>query len=199
MAGTKITEDNLRSEVKRLSDLSKVDNDATGGVLEVSINNLPAGLGAPHFNRFHADLGHAILSVPGIKSFELGSARDAATMKATEFNDAIQMSNGKVITASNRAGGVLGGITYGAPVVFRAIVKPTPSVLAQQRTVDLIKMENAVISTEGRFDANYTPRVLVIAEALSAMVTVDHMMISGHLNHDSLIPAQQRLRYDLEK
>ncbi len=199
LAGTKVTEENLRSEVKKLADISKVDNDATGGVFEVSISNLPAGLGAPHFNRFHADLGHAILSVPGIKSFELGSSKEAATMKATEFNDAFQVSGGKVVTTTNRAGGVLGGITFGAPVVFRAVVKPTPSVLAVQRTVDLLKMENSTISTDGRFDANYTPRVLVLAEALSAMVTVDHLMISGHLNHDSLIPASERLRYDAEK
>jgi len=199
MAGVRITEDNIRSEVKRLADLSKVENDATGGVIEVTINDLPPGLGAPAFHRFQADLGHAILNIPGIKSFELGSSREAATMKASEFNDAIQVKNGKVITASNRAGGVLGGITTGAPVVFRLTVKPTPSILAVQRTVDLRKMENATISTEGRFDANYTPRVQVVAEALSAIVTADHLMISNHLDHDSLIPRAERPRYDFKE
>lgn len=199
LGGSRINDDNLLTEVKRLAEEAKKDNDATGGMIEVSIRNLPKGLGAPAFNRFHADLGHAILNVPGVKSFELGSSRDASSMKASAFNDQFQIKEGDVVVATNRAGGVLGGITYGAPVIFRAVVKPTPSILAKQRTVDLRKMENSTISTEGRFDANYTPRVLVLAEALSAVVTVDHLMLSGLLSHDSLIPQEKRLRYDLNE
>ncbi|MDG6225948.1 MAG: chorismate synthase [Candidatus Thermoplasmatota archaeon] len=198
LGGRPITDSNLRSEIERLAETSAKEEDATGGIIEVRIEGLPPGLGAPAFNRFHADLGHGILSIPGIKSFELGSSREAAKMKATEFNDPIRVKNGIVAPASNRAGGVLGGITCGPPVVFRAIVKPTPSVLSFQDTVDLTKMENATISTEGRFDANYTPRVLVVAEAVSAIVTVDHLMISGILDHDSLVPRQERLRYDFK-
>ena len=199
MGGRKVNGDNVKALAWSLAEESKKDNDATGGIIEVTIDGLPHGLGAPHFNRFHADLGHAVLNVPGIKSFELGSSKDAAVMKATEFNDPIQIKDDEIYFPSNRAGGVLGGITTGAQVVFRAVVKPTPSVLAPQKTVDLFKMENATISTEGRFDANYTPRVLVLAEALSTVVTVDHLMLAGLLAQDSVIPRPERLTYDLQE
>ena len=95
---------------------------------------------------------------------------------------------------TNYAGGVLGGITTGAPVVCRFAVKPTPSILVPQRTIDLNGGEVEMV-TEGRFDANFTPRVQVIAEAMAALVAADHLMISGFLPHDSVIPYEERLTY----
>jgi chorismate synthase len=195
----KVNEQNLEAVINSLAEDSKKTSDTSGGLIEVELENLPWGLGAPSFKRFHADLGHAILNIPGVKSFELGDSQAASRMKASQFNDPIEVKGGIITTSSNRAGGVLGGITYGTPVIFRFAVKPTPSILIPQKSVDLRTMKNTMMSTEGRFDANYTPRVLVVAEAVSAIVCADHMMLSGHIPRDSIIPKKERLRYDFMK
>jgi chorismate synthase len=197
LGGIAIDSENLETVVQQLAEAAKQDSDATGGIIEVQIHNMPEGLGAPAFNRYHADLGHAILNIPGIKTFEVGAGTDAARMKASAFNDPFVVADGKITTATNRAGGVLGGITYGPPVYFRFAVKPTPSILIPQQSVNLRSGKPKMMSTEGRFDANYVPRVLVIAEAISAIITVDHLMLAGIISHDSIIPRKDRLMYDL--
>jgi chorismate synthase len=156
-------------------------------------------LGAPTFNRFHADLGHAILNIPGTKTFEVGAGKAAARMKASEFNDPFEVQAGTVTTSSNRAGGVLGGITYGPPVVYRFAVKPTPSIFIPQKSINLSTLTPAMMVTEGRFDANYTPRVLVIAEAISAIISADHLILAGYISHDSVIPRKDRLYYGISE
>lgn len=197
LGGKKIDSDNLEMVIKKLAEESKKTSDTTGGIIEVTIDHLPVGLGAPAFNRFHADLGHAILNIPGIKTFEFGAGVDAARKKASEFNDPFEVKGGTITTSTNHAGGTLGGITYGAPVVFKFAVKPTPSILIPQKSVNIKTMRSAMMSTEGRFDANFTPRVQVVAEACSAIVTVDHLMLSGYVPSDSIIPRKERLHYDL--
>jgi len=194
LGGLSVDEGNLEQRVSSLAAQAEKDQDATGGVIGVSVKNLPPGLGAPAFHRFHADLAHAILSIPGVKSFELGAGLKAASAKSSQFNDPIVMAGGRPTMQTNNAGGVLGGITVGTPVVFRFAVKPTPSIPTPQQTIDLRTRAAAKVSTEGNHDANYTPRALVIAEAVTAMVTVDHLMLSGYLPHDSLVPQQQRLQ-----
>ena len=196
MGGNKVDNKNMESVIKKIAEQSKKDNDTTGGVIEVEIDNLPVGLGAPSFNRFHADLGHAILNIPGIKTFELGAGTDAARMKASGFNDPFEVKDGNITTSSNRAGGVLGGITYGKPVLFKFTVKPTPSILIPQKSVDITTMKGTMMSTEGRFDANFTPRVQVVAEAVSAIICADHLMLSGYVSHDSVIPHKERLLFN---
>jgi chorismate synthase len=197
LGGHKIDDKNLERNIKKLAEESKRNNDTTGGIIEVNIGNLPAGLGAPSFNRFNADLGHGILNIPGIKTFELGTGTDSARMKASSFNDPFEVKGGTITTSTNRAGGILGGITYGPPVVFRFAVKPTPSILIPQKSVDVRTMKSTVMSTEGRFDANFTPRVQVVAEAVSAIITTDHLMLSGYISQESIIPRNERLRYGL--
>lgn len=197
LGGYKVDNTNLEGIIQKLAEDSKKNNDTTGGIIEVKISNLPLGLGAPAFNRFHADLGHAILNIPGIKTFELGAGGDTARMKASSFNDPFEVKGGIITTSTNRAGGVLGGITYGPPVIFRFAVKPTPSVLIPQKSVDIRTMKSTMMSTEGRFDANFTPRVQVVAEAVSAIITTDHLMLSGYMSQESVIPRNERLRYGL--
>lgn len=199
LGGNIIEDKNLNQIIEKTAEDAKNSSDTTGGVIEVKIDNVPPGLGAPAFNRFHADLGHGILNIPGIKSFELGAGYDAAVMKASEFNDPIEVTDGKIGTSSNRAGGVLGGITLGTPVVFRLTVKPTPSILIPQKTVNMKTLKNTTMSTEGRFDANFTPRVQVIAEAICAIVCSDHLILSGYLSHDSIIPRKERLGFEIKK
>jgi chorismate synthase len=199
LGGNIIEEGNLNEIIEKIAEEAKNSNDTTGGIIEVSLDNVPPGLGEPAFNRFHADLGHSILNIPGIKSFELGAGSDAAVMKASEFNDPFEVKEGKVISSSNRAGGVFGGITLGTPVVFRFTVKPTPSILIPQKSVNMKSLTNTTMSTEGRFDANFTPRVQVIAEAVSAIVCSDHLLLSGYIPHDSIIPRKERLGFEIKK
>ena len=185
----------LRTLIQRLAKESEQTGDATGGLVELSISGLPGGIGAPWFWRFQADVGHAILNIPGIKSYEVGAGIAAADLRASEFNDDLTWgSDGSVRGRTNNAGGVLGGITTGAPFICRFAVKATPSILVPQSTVDLNGGEVKMV-TEGRFDANFTPRVQVLAEALASLVSADHLMISGFLPHDSIIPYEERLTY----
>jgi chorismate synthase len=194
LGGEPVDERTINERVKQLAAQAEKEKDATGGMIAVTVQNLPSGLGAPAFNRYHADVAHAILSIPGVKSFEIGAGLKAASMKSTQFNDPIVFKDGRASIQTNNAGGVVGGITVGAPVVFRFAVKPTPSIPIPQPSIDLRTRSPATVSTEGNHDANFTPRVMVIAEALTAMVTVDHMMLSGYLPHDSLVPLQNRLQ-----
>jgi chorismate synthase len=186
----------LKNVIHRLAKEAEKTGDATGGLVELSITGVPAGIGAPWFWRFQADIGHAILNIPGIKSFEVGAGLAAAELTASEYNDEMEWDkDGTIRGTTNNAGGVLGGVTTGAPFIARFSVKPTPSILVPQRTVDLRTGKEVEMVTEGRFDANYTPRVQVLAEALAALVTADHLMISGFLPHDSIIPYEDRLMY----
>ena len=194
LGGEPVDERTIEERVRQLAAQSEHDRDATGGMIAVTVKGLPAGLGAPAFHRYHADLAQAILSIPGVKSFEIGAGLKAASMKSSQFNDPIVMKDGRASTQTNNAGGVMGGITVGTPVVFRFAVKPTPSIPIPQQTVELRTRLPAMVSTEGNHDANFTPRAMVIAEAVTAIVTVDHMMLSGFLPHDSLVPAQYRLQ-----
>lgn len=194
LGGSPVDERTVEERVRQLAAQAEKDKDATGGVIAVTVKSLPPGLGAPAFNRYHADLAHAILSIPGVKSFDIGAGSRASSMKSSQFNDPIVMKDGKASLQTNNAGGVLGGITVGTPVVFRFAVKPTPSVPIPQQSIDIRTRTPAMVSTEGNHDANFTPRARVIAEAVTAIVTVDHMMLSGYLPHDSLIPQQYRLQ-----
>jgi chorismate synthase len=186
----------LRTIIQRLAKESERTGDATGGLVELSITGLPGGVGSPWFWRFQADIGHAILNIPGIKSYEVGAGLAAADLMASEFNDELTWDpNGGVKGRTNNAGGVLGGITTGSPFICRFAVKPTPSILVPQGTVDLVTGDEKEMITEGRFDANFTPRVQIIAEALAALVSADHLMMSGFLPHDSVVPYEDRLTY----
>ncbi|UCC92451.1 MAG: chorismate synthase, partial [Thermoplasmata archaeon] len=186
----------LRTLIQRLAKEAEKTGDATGGLVELSITGLPGGVGSPWFWRFQADIGHAILNIPGIKSYEVGAGLAAADLMASEFNDELTWDpNGGVKGRTNNAGGVLGGITTGAPFICRFAVKPTPSILVPQGTVNLKTGKELEMITEGRFDANFTPRVQVIAEAMAALVSADHLMMSGFLPHDSVIPYEDRLNY----
>ena len=185
----------LHTVIQRLAKESERTGDATGGLVELSITGLPGGIGSPWFWRFQADIGHALLNIPGIKSYEVGAGLAAADLLASEFNDELTWDKGgNVKGGTNNAGGVLGGITTGAPFVCRFAVKATPSILVPQRTIDVRGGDKEII-TEGRFDANFTPRVQIIAEALAALVSADQLMISGFLPHDSVIPYEDRLTY----
>jgi chorismate synthase len=146
---------------------------------EVVISGLPAGLGSPVFDKLEADLAAAVLSIGGVRSFAIGQGCEAARSTGPDFNDAIVLRDGRIGTRTNRAGGVLGGISTGEEVWFRFAVKPTPSVRRPQRTVNVADMRPCTVRSNGHFDANFTPRAAVVAEAMACLVAVDHLLESG--------------------
>lgn len=145
--------------------------DSIGALVEVRAGGLPAGLGEPVFDRLHADIGKAILSIPAVKGIEFGAGFDVALRTGSENNDEITPDG----FATNHAGGVLGGISTGQELVFRFPVKPPSSILVPRNTVDR-NGNPAKVTTEGRHDPCIAPRVVPIAEAMTALVLVDHLM-----------------------
>ena len=144
--------------------------DSAGGIVECIISGVPAGLGEPVFDKLDAELAKAVMSLGGVKGIEFGAGFDAASMLGSEHNDWMDKSGFR----TNNAGGVLGGISTGQNIVFRAAVKPTSSIERTQQTVDTDGRETE-ISTTGRHDPCLTPRMVPVIEAMAAIVIADHI------------------------
>ncbi len=150
--------------------------DSVGGVIECRIRGVPPGLGEPVFDRLEADLAKAVLSLPATKGFEIGSGFAGTGLKGSEHNDAfLPAPGGGVRTATNRSGGVQGGISNGEEIVFRTAFKPTATILQPQATVD-VHGSAAELQARGRHDPCVLPRAVVIIEAMAALVLIDHWM-----------------------
>ena len=149
--------------------------DSLGGVVEVIAQGVPAGLGEPVFDRLDADLAKAVMSMPAVKGVEIGVGFQSAIMTGSECNDVFVMKNKKVMTATNNAGGILGGISNGMDIVIRLVVKPTSSINKAQDTVTQ-QGKKAEIRVEGRHDPCVLPRASIIVESMAAMVMVDHFL-----------------------
>ncbi|MBE7031136.1 MAG: chorismate synthase [Ruminococcaceae bacterium] len=163
--------DAMRGEIEAC----RAEGDSVGGVIECAITGLDAGIGEPFFGSVESELARMLFSIPAVKGVEFGAGFDIAHMKGSQANDPYRMENGKVTAVTNRNGGILGGITNGAAVIFRMAVKPTPSIFKAQQTVDLHKKENAVLELKGRHDACIVPRAVPVAEAAAALVLFDMM------------------------
>jgi len=153
--------------------------DSVGGIIEGIALNVPAGLGEPVFETLEGELAKVLLSIPAVKGIEFGAGFSAARMKGSENNDSFAIENDKIATSTNNAGGILGGISNGMPVVVRVAVKPTPSIAIEQATADIKNMENTEISVGGRHDACIVPRAVVAVEAMMAVTLCDFAMRAG--------------------
>ncbi len=151
------------------------EGDSVGGVIECRVRGLPAGLGAPVFDRLEADLAKAMLSLPATKGFEIGSGFSGVRMKGSEHNDPFEVRDGRIRASTNRAGGVLGGISSGEELRFRTAFKPTATILKSQQTVTE-SGEETELRGKGRHDPCVLPRAVPIVEAMTALVLVDHWM-----------------------
>jgi chorismate synthase len=158
---------------------TKAAGDSLGGVIEGIALNVPPGLGEPVFDTLDGDLSKALLAIPAVKGVAFGAGFEAARLKGSENNDPFIIKKGKIVTATNNAGGILGGISSGMPVVVRVAVKPTPSIAIEQDTVDLKKMRAARIKVGGRHDACIVPRAVPVVEAMMAAVICDFAMRAG--------------------
>ncbi|NBZ97142.1 MAG: chorismate synthase, partial [Proteobacteria bacterium] len=149
--------------------------DSVGGVIECVIRGLPAGLGEPVFDRLEADLAKAMMSLPATKGFEIGSGFSGTTLTGSHHNDAFVIEGGKVHTATNRSGGVQGGISNGEPVLFRIAFKPTATIAKAQQTVT-VEGEAGELAARGRHDACVLPRAVPMVEAMAHLVVCDHLL-----------------------
>jgi chorismate synthase len=160
---------------------AKKEGDSVGGTVECVAFGLPVGVGEPIFDSLDAEIGKALFDVPAVKGVEFGVGFSAAKMKGSENNDPYRMCNEEVEMLNNNAGGVLGGLSSGVPLVVRVAVKPTPSISKEQQTVDLSKMEDTTIKVQGRHDPCVVPKAVPAVEASVAIVLVDQLIRGGFI------------------
>ena len=152
---------------------AKAAQDSVGGILETAVCGLPAGVGEPWFGSVEGVLANAIMSIGGIKGVEFGSGFALAGMRGSEANDAFCVKDGKVLTRTNHNGGVNGGISNGMPLIFREVVKPTPSIGKPQPSVDLDSCTEAELQIRGRHDPAIVRRAGIVVSSLTAIVLCD--------------------------
>ena len=160
--------------------------DSCGGVIECVVNGLPAGVGEPVFDKLDAALGKAIMSIGAVKGFEIGDGFAVATATGLTNNDAfVTDENGSVTKETNHAGGILGGMSDGSPIVFRAAIKPTPSVASTQKTINK-NGEEIEINIKGRHDPIIVPRAVVVVESMAAITIFDAMLSNMSARMDGI-------------
>lgn len=160
-------------EMLKLLEKVKAEGDSLGGVIEGMALNVPVGLGQPVFDTLDGELAKALFAVPAVKGVEFGAGFSVAGKKGSENNDPLATEEGRVITITNNAGGILGGISNGMPITLRVAVKPTASIARSQRTVDLQKMKGAELEVKGRHDTCIVPRAVPAVEAVMAITLCD--------------------------
>ncbi|HEY4282080.1 MAG TPA: chorismate synthase [Chthoniobacterales bacterium] len=158
-----------------LIEKTRRSGDSLGGIIECVVRGVPPGLGEPVFDKLEADLAKAMLSLPATKGFEIGSGFSAIRMRGSEHNDAFEVRDNRVRTATNFSGGVQGGITNGEDIYFRVAFKPTATIARAQRTVTSKKHE-ASLEARGRHDPCVLPRAVPMVEAMCALVLADHVL-----------------------
>ncbi len=164
------------AKMEQLLDEVRAAGDSLGGMVEIVSRGVPPGLGEPVFDKLDADLAGALMGIGAVKAVEIGAGLESARLRGSEMNDPMILREGKIDFESNNAGGILGGISTGAPIICRIAVKPTPSISKKQRTVDLSSAKDAEIEIKGRHDPAIPPRIVPVAEAMVALVLADHLL-----------------------
>ncbi len=185
---------NIESRVSRLAGVenpqdieslileAKKQGDSVGGVIETAVTGLPTGVGEPWFDSMESMLSHAIFSIPAVKGIEFGAGFSIADMLGSQANDCFRNEDGKIVTATNNNGGLNGGITNGMPLIFRTVIKPTPTIAKEQDTVDIRDNTNTTLLAKGRHDPCIVHRAKVVVDSVTAIVLCD--MLSGRYGTD---------------
>ncbi|MFC1932373.1 chorismate synthase [Chloroflexota bacterium] len=163
-------------EMLKATQQAKNEDDSVGGIIEGMALNVPVGLGEPVFDTLEGDLAKALFAIPAVKGIEFGSGFSAARKRGSENNDPFTIKDGKIITVTNNAGSILGGISNGMPIMLRVAVKPTPSIARSQETVDIEKMQSTSLEVKGRHDACIVPRAVPVVESMMAVTLCDFAM-----------------------
>ena len=152
---------------------AKADGDSVGGIVECAVTGIPAGHGGPLFDGVEGKISYALFGIPAVKGVEFGSGFEAAKMRGSEHNDPFMYDGEKVVTVTNNAGGIIGGITSGMPLTVRVALKPTPSIAKEQETVNLETKENVKLTIGGRHDPCVVARAVPAVEAAVALAILD--------------------------
>jgi len=155
--------------------------DSVGGVIMCTIVGLPIGVGEPFFGSIESGMSAMMFSIPGVKGVEFGSGFRSASMRGSEHNDPYIIKNGRVVTKTNNAGGILGGLSTGMPVEFRVAFKPTSSIARPQLSVDIVEKKPVELQIKGRHDPCIVPRAVPVVENSAAAVVLDLMMQGGFI------------------
>ena len=153
--------------------LAKEHSDSVGGIIQCAVTGLPAGLGDPMFGGMESRIAQIVYGIPAVKGVEFGDGFSCAVSHGSENNDAYCIKDGAVTTVTNHAGGILGGITNGMPLLFQAAVKPTPSIAQPQQSVILSDLEEVTLQIKGRHDPCIVPRAVPVIEAAAAIAIFD--------------------------
>lgn len=165
-------EEKMREEIEA----ARLDCDSVGGIIECAVIGVPVGEGGNMFSTVEGRIASVMFGVPAVKGIEFGSGFGFAEMKGSQANDAYCIKDGDVALKSNNNGGVLGGITTGAPIIFRAAIKPTASISRSQDSVNLQTMQEEKLVVKGRHDPCIVPRAVPVTEAAAAVALLDIMM-----------------------
>jgi chorismate synthase len=177
-----ITKENIAARYETMKEAilqARKSGDSLGGVIECISSGLPVGMGEPIFASLESDLSKALFSIPAVKAVEFGSGFAGSKMHGSENNDSYLLKDGKVITKTNNAGGILGGLSSGMPIVTRVGFKPAASVAKTQQTLDISKNEQTNLIVAGRHDPCVVPRAPPVVECVVSMVLADHAIRSG--------------------
>ncbi len=172
---------NVSKEMEKIILDAKKEDDSVGGIIECIAFNLPVGVGEPIFDSLDANIAKMLFDIPAIKGVEFGLGFEVSKLRGSENNDSYTIEEGEIETLTNNAGGVLGGLSSGMPLIIKVAVKPTPSISKKQKTVDLSTMQETTISIKGRHDPCVVPKAVPVVEAAVATVLVDHLIRAGFI------------------
>ncbi len=171
-----VLSEEIEVQMRSCIEEARKNQDSVGAVVETAIAGLPAGIGNPAFHSLESTLSQLIFSIGGVKGIEFGAGFDFALMNGSKANDSFIIENGRIVTSTNHNGGINGGISNGMPVIFKTVLKPTPSIYQAQQTVDFIEKKPVELTIEGRHDPCIAHRARVVIDSLCALCLVDLLM-----------------------
>lgn len=170
-----LIDNSVEEKMRSVVEDARMSLDSVGGTIECAVTGIEAGIGEPMFDGVEGVIAKAVFGVPAIKGIEFGKGFELSKLRGSQSNDPFRYKDGKIVTETNNCGGILGGITNGMPIIFRAAVKPTPSIAQKQKSVDLQKKENTELEVHGRHDPCIVPRAVPVIEAVTAIAIANLM------------------------
>lgn len=168
-----VLDEQAKEKMISLIEKTAADKDSVGGILETALINLPQGIGEPFFHSIESNLSSYLFSIPAVKGVEFGTGFDFVNYHGSEINDAFRIQDNEIITATNHNGGINGGISNGMPLIFRCVIKPTPSIFQTQQTVNFKTKENCELTLQGRHDPAIFHRARIVVDAMTALCILD--------------------------